>query len=32
MPVEMFVAQMGHSFHWLQMQSHLSIHVGQILF
>ena len=32
MPVEMFVPQMDHSFHWLQMQSHLAIHVDWILF
>ena len=32
MAVDMFVAQMGHSFHWLQRLSHLTIHVGWILF
>ena len=32
MPVEMLMAQMGHPFHWLQMQFHLAIHVGGILF
>ena len=30
MPAGMFVAQMDHSFHWLQMQSHLTIHSGQV--
>ena len=30
--VEMFVAEMDHSFHWLQKQSHLAIHVDWILF
>ena len=30
MPAGMSVDQMGHPFHWLQMQSHLNIHSGLI--
>ena len=30
MPAGMSVVQMDHLFHWLQMQSHLTIHSGLI--
>ena len=32
MPAGRLVVQMDHSFQWLQMHSHLTIHVGWILF
>ena len=31
MPARMSVVQVDHSFHWLPMQSHLTIHSGLIL-